>query len=399
MNQIKQIENLTTILLFLGLTLSVCFLYFAQERLFVNITTGVNLLGPEKYLRIFSVIAIFFTSIISLFLSKSKYHFSIYIAYLTLLFYISLNFIFSVPKIENVADFFTYFMDKKGIGTWLCLGLIFVSYNDKRYKLFNHFLVATAIYISILTFYNFYDFGVGLWRSQALSKYRVYAVNMIWIAPYVFLILKPLKKFGFLRLFILLVGILLALVIQTRSFLIIYIITIAYDFFNTKNKRAYVIFLVLSSLGFLFLVLNTEILSASLDLLINRGTNDTRSEQLAIFLNQLSFLEIITGGGFNISYKLGYTETYAVDNQWLYLLWWGGIIPVITYSYLCAVIPIKMLLKGGLNYNTKVECFVLILWFLALTGLAIFTTMTIDLFFFTTTIILGRVLYKYSKTK
>ncbi|WP_431160405.1 hypothetical protein [Flagellimonas beolgyonensis] len=392
MNNEKQVERIVSILLFMGLFFNLFFVYFAQERLYNYLTFGNNSLGPERFLRIFSVVAVFLTVFISIFLARSKYHFSVFFAYLLLLAYISLNFMVSGGDITNMTEF----MDKKGIGTWVCLGLLFVSYNDNRYAFFKKFLLIATLFISILTIYSFIDFGVGLWRGQALAKYRVYAVNMIWIVPYLFLTLKTIKKLQWLRVFILVMGVILALVIQTRSFLIIYFITLIFDFYHSKDKTNYFVLLGLGIVGITFLIINTDMLSTSLELLMNRGTDDTRTEQIQVFLSQLNFWEIITGGGLNVSYMAGYEEVFAIDNQWLYLLWWGGLIPVLCYFYLTGILPIKMVLRKNLSYETKVECFVLILWLLALLGLAIYTTMTIDLFFFIVTIILGRVLYKLS---
>lgn len=368
------------------------FVYFAQERLYNYLTFGNNSLGPERFLRIFSVVAIFITVFITIFFARSKYHFSIFFAYILLLLYISLNFIISGGDITNMTEF----MDEKGIGTWVCLGLIFVSYNDKRYNFFKTFLIICTLFISLMTIYSFIDFGVGMWRGQALAKYRVYAVNMIWIVPYLFLTLKFNKKLQWLRVFIFVMGIILALVTQTRSFLIIYFITLIFDFYHTQNKTNYFALLGVGIVGVSYLVVNTEIFSSSFELLMNRGTDDTRTQQIAVFVSQLNFWELITGGGLNVSYRAGYEEAYYIDNQWLYLFWWGGLIPVMCYFYLCGVMPMKMLLKKNIQYETKVECFVLILWLLALLGLAIYTTMTIDLFFFIITIILGRVLFKIS---
>lgn len=105
--------------------------------MFNNIATGNNVLGPEKYLRILSIITIFITVIISIFNSRKRYRFSIYFAYFTLLIYITLNFILSGADLMNMS----LFMDTKGIGAWICLGLIFVGYDDKRYAFFQKFLL------------------------------------------------------------------------------------------------------------------------------------------------------------------------------------------------------------------------------------------------------------------
>ena len=392
MDRRNQIDKIITFFLFSGLLLSLFFVYFAQERLYSAITTGSRELGAEKYIRILAVIFIFLTVFLSLFLSKTKYRISIFFAYLLLLLTITLNYVFSGASLFDM----TQFMDKRGVGTWICLGLIFAGYHDKRFALFKKFLFLAALFISALAIYNFVDFGSGLYRSQALSKYQVYAVNMVWIAPYVFLILKHDKKLKYLRLFVLFMGIILALITQTRSFLLIYFITLLFDFYNTKNKTSYIMLLVAGFFGLAYLIVNTQIFSSSLELLIDRGTTDTRSRQLSVFTSQLKFFEVISGKGFFATYRFGSNQWNAVDNQWLFLLWWGGLIPVLCYLYLTAVAPLSMLLRRKLSYETKVECFVLILWVLALTGLAIFTTMTVDFFFFIISVLLGRVLYKYS---
>ncbi|MGI9550956.1 MAG: hypothetical protein ACR2MT_07145 [Aurantibacter sp.] len=392
MDKIKQTEKLVSFFLFTGLLLNLFFVYFAQERFYNSVVTGSKVLGPEKYIRILSIICVFITVLLSLFISKNKYRISIFFAYLTLLTTVTLNYVISGADLWDMSQF----MHTRGIGTWVCLGLIFVGYHDKRFSFFQKFLFFSTVFIAALSIYNLIDFGVGLWRGQAMSKYQVYAVNMVWICPYVFLILKNNKKLKWFRLAVIFMGLILALITQTRSFLIIYFVTLVFDFYNTKKKVSYTILLVLGFIGFVYMILNTEVFSKPLDLLINRGLDDTRSEQLDAFTSQLSFFELISGKGFFASYRFGSEQWSAVDNQWLYLLWWGGLIPVLCYLYLSVVIPVKMIFRGGLTYETKVECFVLVLWVLALTGLAIFSTMTVDFFFFIVSIILGRVLFKYS---
>ena len=391
----QHLERRISFFLFSGLLLYLFFLFFDQERLYRQLTGGSIALGPEKYLRIFSVFFIFITILISIFSARSKYHVSMFIAFFLLILVVCINYFVSGADLFDMTEF----MYTRGIGTWICLGLIFVGYDDKRYRIFKKFLLFAVLFVSVLTVYNLIDFGVGKWRGQALSKYQNYAVNMVWMAPYVFLQLKNNEKLKLLRLFVLFMGIILALICQIRSFLIIYFLTLVFDYWNTEKKSSYLLVMLLGFSGLTYLVLNTQVFSSSLDLLITRGTSDTRLEQLTVFVSQLNFFELITGGGFFKSYVFGNTKWVAVDNQWLYLLWWGGLIPFLCYFYLSALIPLKMIFKGGLNYETKVECFVLILWILGLTGLAIYSTMSVDFFFFIITIILGRVLYKYSRGK
>ena len=194
-------------------------------------------------------------------------------------------------------------------------------------------------------------------------------------------------------------GLILALITQTRSFILIYLIVLLFDYFHTKKKTPYLIVFTILSILAIYMVTNMDIISKSLDLLINRGVNDTRTGQLTLFFSQLNIIEIIPGKGYFASYKLGNTEFYYLDNQWLYLLWWGGLIPVLAYFYLTAIIPFKMFFTKNISYETRVECFIMLIWVLGLAGLAIYSTMTFDFFFLTICIIQGRVLYKYSCLK
>lgn len=355
-------------------------------------TTGVLTLGSEKYFRSISVICIFLAVIFSLFQAKQKYLTKIFVAYLLLLGYITINYLITGPGITEI----TAFMDIKGIGPWICLGLIFVSYEDQRYKLFNKFLLLSVLIISAYFIYGLITTGIGLWRGQSLAKYRVYATNLVWICPYVFLILKDNKKLKPLRIFAMAIGIASALVILTRSFLLIYFTVLIFDFYHAKKKTFYAIGGAIIGVLFIYLLLNTEALSTSFELLQQRGTNDTRTSQLMSFLNQLNFTDVIVGKGFDSTWDFNGLQYPHLDNQWLLLMWWAGIIPAVMYFFLTAVIPFKLLIDKNQDYDTKVEAFILIIWTLACAGLAIYSTMSVDFFFFIICVIQGRLLYKYS---
>ena len=127
-----------------------------------------------------------------------------------------------------------------------------------------------------------------------------------------------------------------------------------------------------------------------------RGVNDTRSDQLFQFLQQMNLFDLIVGRGFEATWYFGGYSYYYLDNQWLYLIWWAGLIPAALYFYLTAIIPFKLFIKRDQDYETRVEAFVLILWTLACAGLAIYTSMSVDFFFYIICVIQGRLLYKYS---
>ncbi len=392
MNHSNSINKLITFLFILSLALSLIFVYFAQERVYRRMTFGVLSLGSERFIREISVALIFVTVILNLIDAKSKYLAKLFVAYLLLVIYVSINYLVTGPGIGNL----TGLMDIKGVGTWICFGLIFVSFDDHRYALFKKLLIVSVIVISIFVFFNLVKYGIGLFRGQALARYRVFATNLVWIVPYVFLTLKNNKKLMPLRIFAIFIGISTALVTQTRSFLLIYLIVFIFDYFHTEKRTFYMIGGVIVGLLFTYILLNTEALSTSLELLQQRGTNDTRTNQLAAFLSQINFFELIVGTGFESEWDFNGKPYEYLDNQWLLFIWWAGFIPALMYFYLTAVIPFTMLIKKGQDYETKVEAFILIIWTLGCAGLAIYSSMSVDFFFFIICVIQGRLLYKYS---
>lgn len=392
MKELKTIERFISRLLFIGLILGLIFIYFEQERLYSGLVNNDLSLGSEKYIRIASVLLIFATVLMALFKSKSMYHTSIYLAYFTLVTYISLVYVLYGADIFDT----TQFMDKKGLGPWICLGLIFVSYDNKRYKNFQDFLLLATIVLFVYTIYNLVDFGVGAYRGQAMTKYRVYAVNAMWILPYVYLSLKSHKFFSKYRFIVLFFGICLALIVQTRSFLLLYFIVLLFDFYYAKKKLVYIIASSVLAVLFVVFLFSSESLSSSYELLGQRGLKETRVGQLSQFFEQVNFFELIVGKGPYASwhYSNGF-EFQHLDNQWVLLLWWAGLIPFLMYLYLTAYISLKMFFRPT-DYQTKVEAFIIILWVLACAGLAIYSTMSVSFYFFVICIIQGRLLHKYS---
>jgi hypothetical protein len=357
------------------------------------VTYGTLSLGAERHLRSLSVVFIFITIIISLFAAKNNYLSKFFIAYFLILGYITIIYLLTGPGIDDL----TGLMDIKGIGPWFCLGLIFVSYDDYRYNLFKKTLIVSVIIISFFVLFNLKDFGIGLYRGQSLAKYRVYATNLIWISPYLFLILKNDKKLKYFRIFTLFIGIVTALITLTRSFLLIYAIVLVFDFFRTKNKGYYFIGGTIFVIIFLYILFNTQAFSTSLDLLQQRGVNDTRSDQLSQFLSQINIIDLVVGKGYNATWNFGGQAYPYLDNQWLLLIWWAGLIPAMAYFYITAIIPFKLFIRKDQDYETRVEAFVLIIWTLSCAGLSIYSTMSINFYFFVICIIQGRLLYKYSK--
>ncbi len=394
LNKTDNFTNLISFLFFIGLGLNLAFVYYAQERLYNEMTYGDLSLGSEGLLRIFSVILIFITVILSLFDARKKYLYKIFFTYVLLLVIIIINYLITSPDLGDLTNL----MDLKGIGPWVCFGLIFVGFDDKRYNVFKIFLFISVITISLFVIYNLLNFGVGQYRGQALALYRVYAVNLVWLTPFVFLILKNNQKLVALRVYALLIGIVVALVTQTRSFLLIYILVLGFDFYYTRKKVYYTIGISIIGLLFVYMLLNAESLSSSFELLLKRGSEDSRSNQLTEFLSQLDFFEVVVGKGFNATWYSGGHPYPYLDNQWLLLIWWAGLIPAVLYFYLTTVIPVKLFFRKNQDYETKVESFILIIWTLACAGLAIYTSITIDFFFFIICVIQGRLLYKYSQT-
>src|SRR5690606_33285722 len=124
-----------------------------------------------------------------------------------------------------------------------------------------------------------------------------YAVNAMWTFPYVFLSLKNHKTLSKYRFILLLIGIYLALIIQTRSFLLLYGLVIIFDFYYSQKKPIYIIAIIILTFLFMALLFSSDYLSSSFNQLENRGLDDSRTNQLEQFLQQLNPIELVVGKG------------------------------------------------------------------------------------------------------
>ena len=71
---------------------------------------------------------------------------------------------------------------------------------------------------------------------------------------------------------------------------------------------------------FFYLIINTDSLYTSFELLLQRGVVETRSSQIIQFLSQLNLFELIVGKGYYASYIFNGYSFQAIDNQSLFLI-------------------------------------------------------------------------------
>ncbi len=108
--------------------------------------------------------------------------------------------------------------------------------------------------------------------------------------------------------------------------------------------------------------------------LLDRVTQDTRSDQYREFFSQVGLLELVPGKGPLATYRLdvgGNLEYSSFDNQFIVMAFEGGLSIVLGYTALVILPGFRLLLRGR-NERQYAAGATLVLWGLALAGLSTF---------------------------
>lgn len=109
--------------------------------------------------------------------------------------------------------------------------------------------------------------------------------------------------------------------------------------------------------------------------LIDRGAEDTRTEQYTDFFSQLGVFDLLIGKGPTGSYVFHESNYGYIDNQFLWMLLKGGFVIALGYTVLVIVPGFRLFFRAR-NERDYAAAGTLILWSLSLAGLS--TYLSID---------------------
>jgi hypothetical protein len=214
-------------------------------------------------------------------------------------------------------------------------------------------------------------------RFAGISPQIINTNVLFWFG--VFLLLEPgnsSRGSSPVRLLPLAVCLLLALFTQSRGWTLLCILTMGSRLFGTtgstnsgSTKRTpswwqLAWFMILIAAGGWFL---EERLSPALSGLKERLTEDSRSGEYVIFFSQIKIEDLILGKGPQASYDREEEKSQFLDNQFLWILFIGGLPALLCYSSLVLWPGVRPFLLRQASRNRGLGI-ILILWGLAMVG-------------------------------
>lgn len=168
----------------------------------------------------------------------------------------------------------------------------------------------------------------------------------------------------------------------TRSWIIQCILLLILYLFKDSNGKVLNLGNILLGGVLLYVVFNTSIsnFTENWDYLSGRMANDTRSFQYQEIFNQFSFTDLFFGQGTYGTYQSSlYGDYKYIDNTLIYTWFHWGFVSMLCLAGILLYPPIKIILSKRYTKGAKMRAAILVLWFLALNGLSVYNTMTLDL--------------------
>jgi hypothetical protein len=235
--------------------------------------------------------------------------------------------------------------------------------------------------------------------QQAQWFFRVYLGILLWTAPFVLLSIKDanispirlvFRAFPF--------GVLVLAVLQGtgRSFIIVIMIYSAVLFakfrrlFRTRNLayKGTIVFILLYVAGIAVYFAIGQITS-SFSLLAERLFTDTRTDQYAQFLSQVSISDLVIGKGPRATWNWSGREYAWIDGSYTLMMFNGGLPLLISYVVIM-IVPAWRVLRRRPSWDYAAPAIVLLMWGLCLTGLSTFTSPTVSIGHFVLCIYAGK---------
>lgn len=239
-----------------------------------------------------------------------------------------------------------------GISTSVILLIIIcpLGYDPKIWEILKkkiiiiNFIYLIIFFALVLIFWR--DFGL-IWPTYASYKgIFTYWITSSWLLNFIFNNGERLKKIININNCLLVVA---SFIMQSRAWVLQSLVLLFISLLN-KGKKNRLLKLILGVLLLCILVVCISyIFPDVVGNLFNRGLEDTRSGQYEVFFSQHNIQNLFFGLGLNATYKYLGNDFYPYfDNQFMFIMFHYGIIPVL--SWLCIYISLFKKYKN-INYD------------------------------------------------
>ena len=275
---------------------------------------------------------------------------------------------------------------------FLALGVILIGYDE---ELFAHFskvcgVFATAFFIISLYFAVQFVILYGAVGVRFGTSHVIYFFQMgLWTLA-VYVLGTDTRESKNLKIVLLIICTLLSVIILSRGWIIqTGILFILYVMKLNKSQGKKVPMKGLVSFVCIIAVLSfiaEHYLSDQWATLLTRSTEDTRTQQIIQFFQQVNAKNLIIGGGYSASYSWLGRDYGAIDNQILLMMFRYGIIVTVLYLAIFVVPVFGAIKRHRIDYLDGIN----MMWLLAMAGLSIYCTINIDVTQMVVLVVAGR---------
>ena len=261
------------------------------------------------------------------------------------------------------------------------IGVVLIGFDD---DLFAHFsrvcgffstvFFAVSLFFALQFLMHYGAVGVRFGTSHILYFFQM----GIWTLA-AFALGTDITKWEKLKIILLITCILLSIIILSRGWIIqtgILFVLYVMKLNRSQAKRFPLKALLLLTCIILVLIFMTRsYLREQWDTLLARVTEDTRTQQIIQFLQQVDVSNLIVGGGYSASYSWLDNDYGAIDNQILLIMFRYGIIITILYMIIFMIPFFGTVRSHKANYLNGIN----LMWLLSMAGLSIYCTINIDI--------------------
>ena len=281
--------------------------------------------------------------------------------------------------------------------------LVFIGYNEKAWEITKKMVFFSSVAYTLISVYEIIRFISVFGLSNRLMRSgALYAIIIVIFFIYFNLLFNDelVKKHKIIIPVQLFVTISITLILQSRSWVLhslILVVIFVYKLSkNYKNKLVY--FLIVSFIGLVIIALASGYLITISGGLLDRMTDDSRTGQLNAFFSQVTFRDLMLGGGMQAGYYCFGNPNYQfLDNLILLTMFKYGIIPTLTYLSLM-IIPIYYGFTHRESEARKGLLF-FVVWIVIMMGVGIFISYSNNIYNYLIYIIMGRFAFLREKDR
>lgn len=291
-------------------------------------------------------------------------------------------------------------MGSTGPFIWLTGVLVFAGMDRSIWKvlepvieIISYLTAALALFTIITTFGNLDE----RWFSAPVQ----YMVVLMWFGGWTFLTAGDSRG---LRLFIrcvpFLVFVLTAIVTRTRSWFLMSILLLVVNLFFLKSEksedidnrgRRLVSFIAVGTMVLIIGYFLKDTLFVAFDAFLERGLEDTRTEQYSEFFSQVSVSDLLLGRGPQGTWFWQGDDYQFFDNAYLWMAFIGGLPTLISYTILVIVPGLRAYFLGARG-NDAAAAVLLILWGFACAGISTYISPSLSPYAYLIYLMAGRCL-------